>query len=195
MNVSPITKVFETVRDSLRGVIADYGDGAPQPVHELGAEHIAMVEKRLGTGQAKPSIVWDPLGGPAKLQGNLKSATSIKDPAGVKNPRQLMTVENAIDVYFWTASIDETWWLFSHWLHVARTALTAYSLNEPMGISWSAIGEPNARRGTFLVYRFHLAIPVTFEPVPFVKPTGVSITGEIVPPSQITTPQGEEMPS
>jgi hypothetical protein len=194
MNPSPITKAFETIRTGLRGVIAGYGAGAEQPVHELGPEHLHAFDQRLGDTQEKPSIIWVPIGGPGKLQGNLRSETSIKNPAGITKPRQLMSLENRMDVYFWGHTLDEAWWLFSHWVHVARTALTAFSYNEPLSVRWSQTEDK--LRGTYLIHTFHLGIPVTFEAVPYARaPLTPVVTGQFVTADQITTPQGEELPS
>jgi hypothetical protein len=194
MSLSPLTRAFESLSTSLKGVIADYGAGAPQPIQELGEESLASFDQRLGDKQGKPAAIWVPIGGPGKLQGNQRSPTSIRQPAGVTEPRELMKIANRIDVYFWGQTPDEAWWLFQHWVHVARTALTAYSYNEPMGIRWSQTQDK--LRGTYLIHTFHLSIPVTFEPQPYARaPLTVNVTGEFVTADQITTPQGEELPS
>lgn len=191
---SPLTKIFETISRGTRAAIAQYGGGAPQPIQELGPEKLVAFDQRLGDTQPKPSIIWVPIGGPGHMDQTMRSPTSVRKPAGVANPQELMRIDNRVDVYFWGSTLDEAWWLFQHWAGAARTSLTAHAYKGPFGIRWSQTEDK--LRGTYLIHTFNLSIPVTYEAQPYARaPLTPNVTGEFVTADQITTPQGEELPS
>ena len=193
---SPPRRGFETVRAAVMAAIEQYGAGAPKPVFEFGEMYLDLLEEHIGQNQTKPSIVWVPIGGPVTLDGALRSPTSVRDPAGVKGPRKLGTFHQRTDVYFWTESLDHTWWLFQHFCAAARVALTAHGFSEPMSVRWSAPERLTVERGVLLILSFDETLAVTFEPQPYAPaPHTPNVTGAFVAPDQITTPQGEELPS
>jgi hypothetical protein len=175
-----IASCFDAIKSGLDAVMTGYGDeGAVR--HELGEEHLDLLEEYVGQVQPKPSIIWVPMGSTdAYTSGSMRDATSTKTPRGLRAPAQIASRHEAIDAFVWAPNLRACEKLINHFVATARLQLTAHSF-QVRSTRWSVGVDRKPKRGALCILRFTLHVPFTTEPEQVARaPFTPTVTGAFV---------------